>query len=216
VPLAIFDLDNTLIDRTASVRRWAERMAAAHALAPGEVEWLLDADGDGFAPRSEFMAAVRERYGLADPVETLLIGYRAQIVELIELDPRVPAALDELRRAGWRVAIATNGQTGQQTAKIRRTGLAAHVDAVAISEEVGAGKPDRRIFEVAAQRCGARLEDGGWMIGDYPGADVAGAQQAGLRAIWVRRGREWDSAGPPPDAIVDDVPEAVAILLAAG
>jgi FMN phosphatase YigB (HAD superfamily) len=96
---------------------------------------------------------------------------------------------------------------------MRRTGLDAYVDAVAISEEVGGGKPDRRILEVAAERGGARLADGGWMIGDYAGADVLVGQRAGLRTIWIRRGREWAPADPPPDAIVDDVPAAVTILL---
>ncbi len=209
MPLAIFDLDNTLVDRTASFRRWAAGFAAAHSLGPAAVEWLAGADGDGFVPRADFVSAVRERFG----VEVSLSAYRAQIVALIELDPRVPAALERLRTAGWRVAVATNGSAGQQTAKLRRTGLDAYVDAVAISEEVGAGKPDRRIFEAAAERCGARLADGGWMIGDYARADVLGGQRAGLRTSWIRRGREWEPADPPPDAIVDDVPAAVTVLL---
>jgi putative hydrolase of the HAD superfamily len=66
------------------------------------------------------------------------------------------------------VAIATNGNTAQQTAKIRRTGLDAHIDALAISEEVGASKPDARMFQVAARRCGSRLDGDGWMVGDCP------------------------------------------------
>jgi putative hydrolase of the HAD superfamily len=210
--LAIFDLDNTLIDRAASFRRWAGRFVAAWSLGPAAVEWLVDADGDGFVPRPDFVSAVWGRYG----VEVSLSDFRAQIVESIEVDPRVPASLDRLRGAGWRLAVATNGSTGQQMAKIRRAGLDAYVDAVAISEEVGARKPDRRIFEVAAERCGVRLADGGWMIGDSAAADVVGGQRAGLRTVWIRRGREWDAAGPAPDAIVDDAPTAVAVLLAGG
>jgi FMN phosphatase YigB (HAD superfamily) len=208
VPLAIFDLDNTLIDRTTSFLRWATRFAAVHGLGPADVAWLVDADGDGFVPRPLFLAAIREQFAVDLP----MTAYQAEIVELVELDPGVPVALDGLRAVGWRVAIVTNGQTRQQSAKIRHTGLDAHVDAVAISEEAGERKPGRRIFEVAAQRCGARLSDGGWMIGDAAEADIGGGRSAGLRTVWMRRGREWDPAFPPPDLVADDIPAAVEAL----
>src|SRR4029453_8845951 len=131
---------------------------STRALDEREVEWLATADGDGFVPRLGFMSAVRERYGLHDPLDVLLSSYQDQIVALVDLDPQVPAALDRLRKAGWQVAVGTNGSTAQQSAKIRRTGLDAHIDALAISEEVGVAKPDHRVFQVAARRCGARLE----------------------------------------------------------
>lgn len=86
--------------------------------------------------------------------------------------------------AGWRIAIATNGETGQQWAKIRNTGLDGHVDTVAVSQEVGVAKPDRRMFDVAAERCGVRLSDGGWMVGDCALRDISGGRAMGLR--WLR------------------------------
>jgi len=210
VPLTIFDLDNTLIDRAASFRRWATRFVAAYGLEPAEITWLVDADGDGFVPRSQLLSGIRERFS----VDLSLTAYQSQIVELVELDPAVAVALDDLRASGWRVAIATNGETSQQSAKIRQTGLDAHVDAVAISEEVGERKPGRRMFEVAAERCGVRLSEGGWMIGDAPDADIAGGRNAGLRTVWLRRGREWTSALPLPDGMADDIPAAVQALRA--
>nr|WP_240943223.1 HAD family hydrolase [Planosporangium thailandense] len=214
--MVIFDLDNTLLDREVPFRRWATQFVAEHGLAPGEVQWLVNADGDGFVPRPRFLTAVRERYGLDEPLDVLVTSFREQIVALVELDPQVPLALDRLRREGWRVAIATNGNTAQQSAKIRRTGLESHIDALAISEEVGVAKPDPRMFQVAAQRCEARLEDGGWMVGDCPVRDVAGGRDVGLRTIWMRRGRTWDSIIHAPDAIVDDVTAAVAALTIQG
>ena len=208
MPLAIFDLDNTLIDRAASFRRWATQFVAAHGLEPADIDRLVDADGDGFAPRSQLLSGIRERFAVNLPLK----AYQAEMVELVELDPAVAVALDDLRSAGWRVAIATNGETSQQSAKIRRSGLDAHVDAVAISEEVGERKPDRRIFEVAAERCGIRLSEGGWMIGDAPDTDIAGGRNAGLRTVWMRRGRKWDSTLPVPDAMADDILTAVKAL----
>jgi HAD superfamily hydrolase (TIGR01549 family) len=208
VPLAIFDLDNTLIDRAASFLRWATRFVAVHGLEPADIAWLVDADGDGLVPRSQLLSGIRERFSVDLPLK----AYQAEIVELVELDPAVAVALDDLRASGWRVAVATNGETSQQSAKIRRTGLDAHVDAAAISEEVGERKPGRRIFEVAAERCGARLADGGWMIGDSAEADIAGGRNAGLRTVWMRRGREWDLAIPLPDGMADNIPAVVKAL----
>jgi putative hydrolase of the HAD superfamily len=83
-----------------------------------------------------------------------------------------------------------------------------------ISDEVGMKKPDPQIFEVAARRAGARLADGGWMVGDCPTRDIAGGQRVGLRTIWLRHGRTWDPTAPAPEAIVDSLPETVPVLTA--
>jgi FMN phosphatase YigB (HAD superfamily) len=218
--LAIFDLDNTLIDRAGPFRRWAAGFVAepavqdsGHAELADEVEWLVAADGDGFTPRPEFIAALRDRYRLTDPAEALLARFRDGLVALVEPDPTVIELLDRLRSTGWRVALATNGNTVQQWAKIRRADLAGRVDAVALSEGVGAANPDRRVFEAAARRCGADLADGGWMVGDCADRDIAGARTLGLRTVWLSRERDWDPATPRPDAIVDRMAEVGPVLL---
>ncbi|MFI6811893.1 HAD family hydrolase [Nonomuraea sp. NPDC050328] len=60
---------------------------------------------------------------------------------------------------------------GRRGRRLRRSGLE------------GVRKPDPRLFELAAQRCG-----GGWMVGDDLTADIQGAAAAGLRTIWVDHG----------------------------
>jgi putative hydrolase of the HAD superfamily len=69
------------------------------------------------------------------------------------------------------------------------------------------------VFEAAAQRCGARLADGGWMLGDCATRDIGGAQAVGLRTVWLRRGRVWDPSAVPPDGIVDHVVQAEPLLV---
>jgi putative hydrolase of the HAD superfamily len=212
VPLAIFDLDNTLIDRDAIFRDWAEELVEHHGLAPAELDWLVVTDEGGYVDRHTFFAAVRTRYGLAEPAETLLARYNRRMPELVRLVPEVISMLARLRRSGWRVAVATNGFTVQQELKLRVSGLADHIDAVAISEEVGAAKPGREIFDVAARRCGTTLDERTWMVGDCPIRDIGGAQTIGLRTMWVHRSREWNASAPPPDAIVGDVADAGAVI----
>lgn len=61
------------------------------------------------------------------------------------------------------------------------------VDAVVTSAEVGAAKPDPRIFEAALAAAGCSAAEA-VHIGDSSDTDVAGAAAAGIRAILLRRG----------------------------
>ena len=53
VPVALFDLDNTLYDREGTFRRWATAYVDGRADPAGEVEWLCQVDGDGMTDRVE-------------------------------------------------------------------------------------------------------------------------------------------------------------------
>jgi FMN phosphatase YigB (HAD superfamily) len=77
-----------------------------------------------------------------------------------------------------------------QADKVTGTGLDRLVDGWVVSDELGARKPDPRIFAEAALRCGGSL-DGGWMVGDSAPADMVGAWRSGLRSVWLHRGRSW-------------------------
>jgi FMN phosphatase YigB (HAD superfamily) len=143
---------------------------------------------------------MREHFALPEPVEELWAGYRRRVPHLVRCYPGVLADLDGLRATGWRVGIVTNGMADNQLGKLRQTGLADVVDGHAVSGVEGVRKPDVRLFEIAAQRCGTRLAKGGWMVGDNLVADIAGAQAAGLRSIWVDRGM-W----PRPEHRADHV-----------
>ncbi|MFC4112049.1 HAD family hydrolase [Nonomuraea zeae] len=206
--LALFDLDNTLIDRLGAFRRWAAEFAAERGLGEQEVSWLVSTDADGSVPMDTFFTLVRDRYAPAEPAGELWRGFRARLPHLVSCRAEVLAGLDRLRAAGWRTGIVTNGMTDNQTAKIERTGLAGRVDGWAISDAEGVRKPDVRLFEIAAARCGSPLA-GGWMVGDDLANDIAGGRAAGLRTIWIDRGLTAGTA----DHVVTDVLDAVDILI---
>ncbi|MEV4072036.1 HAD family hydrolase [Nonomuraea fuscirosea] len=208
---ALFDLDRTLIDLDTAFIRWAKEFARQRQLDPGNIAWLLSLDRDGYPHREVFFSKVRERFTLEEPVEELWAGYRRRMPDLVQCYPGVVAGLAELRAAGWRVGIVTNGMADNQLGKLRRTGLADVVDGYAVSGLEGIRKPDARLFQIAAQRCGVSLAEGGWMVGDNLVADIAGGQAAGLRAIWVDRGT-WPGHEHRADHVVVDVAEAIAIM----
>jgi putative hydrolase of the HAD superfamily len=214
MPLALFDLDNTLIQRNVGFLRWVHEFTAQRDLPPGAVNWFVEADGDGFTPRADLLAAAIERFDLPDEAPALLAAYQERMPDVVDVRPAVLAALDALRTDGWRVGIVTNGDADGQWAKIERVGLPAHVDGWAISGAEGVRKPDPALFALAAARCGGSLADGGWMVGDSREADIAGGRAAGLRTIWIR-GCGPQTGGAEPDHAVDDVLPAFALITAA-
>jgi FMN phosphatase YigB (HAD superfamily) len=210
VPLALFDLDNTLLDREAAFSRWADAFCEAHGLPDGAHAWLVAADDDGFRPREEVFAGVRARWAVHEPVEELVHAYHHDYPTAFVLPEASRRALRRLRTAGWKVGIVTNGHAFQER-KLEVTRLGDEVDAVCISALVDSWKPDPGIFVEVAHRCGTDLD--GWMVGDSGRADIRGGQAVGLRTIWIHRGRDWDLGEPSPDALASDIAEAVGIIL---
>ncbi|MFI6995786.1 HAD family hydrolase [Nonomuraea wenchangensis] len=209
--LALFDLDRTLIDLDSAFRRWAEEFVERRRLGPEGLAWLIAQDRDRHPHREIFFSDVRDRFALAEPVEELWAGYRRRMPHLVQCYPGVLAGIADLRSAGWLVGIVTNGMADNQLGKLRRTGLVDAVDGYAVSGAEGIRKPESGLFEIAAQRCGASLAEGGWMVGDSLIADVEGGQAAGLRTIWIDRGT-WPGHRHQADHVVNDVVEAMAIL----
>jgi HAD superfamily hydrolase (TIGR01509 family) len=210
--LLLLDLDNTLADREAGVRVWAG--AAAAIWAPNDDDaaaWLIEEDRDGFRSRTDLFTAVKGRFALIEPVNDLVAEFRRSLRGVLPpIDPEVVRRLGELRGAGWKLGVVTNGEAAGQTAKLERLGVFELVDACCISGELGIRKPDPRIFEIAAQRCGAALENA-WMIGDSP-ADIEGARNAGIRSIWLSRGRSWEDRGYAPDRVADSLVDALDLI----
>ena len=93
-----------------------------------------------------------------------------------------------------------------QRAKIRETGLEGLVRAAIVSEEVGAAKPDRRIFERALGEIGATAAST-LFVGDNPDADILGAKPLGMSTAWVHCGRAWPYDDQLPDHIIGHVSE---------
>ena len=209
--LALFDLDNTLFDRAAAYRRWSEAFVDSRDLKPDALELLLELDDDGHAPRSAVFGPLCAQFGLEDSPAAIEAAYRLEYPNFFEPDARVLDALHTMRARGWVVVIVTNGPPSQID-KIERCGLSDAVDGWCISDVVGVAKPDPAIFQAAAALVERPLA--GWMIGDTLRADVLGGRGAGLRTIWLARGRPHPTdPALRPDVTVETLERAFAILL---
>ena len=108
------------------------------------------------------------------------------------VDPDAEAILEEL---GTRhlLAIVTNGAPEIQRAKLALTDLGRHFEAIVVSGEVGAGKPDPAPLLAALDALAVRSDEA-VMVGDSLDRDVAAARAAGVYAVWLDRG-SLDPAG---------------------
>lgn len=215
-PVALFDLDNTLFDRAAAFRRWAERFADQHGLGDEGSRWFCATDDDGLAERAALFGAAKQHFGLPQTVAELVAAYRRDYPAYFAPAGPAIAALTSLRRAGWLIGVVTNGPPSQHE-KLSRAGLTGLVDVCCVSEELGWDKPDPRIFQEAVRRCGGDLRSGQvWMVGDAPVPDIGGGRRVGCRTIWLHRGRTWTVEEYAPDVIVGSVGEAADVLLTSG
>lgn len=210
--LVLFDLDDTLIDRSGALVSWVTAFIARHRLGDHVRRQLLARLQDRASPA--IFGEIRSDYCLAPSPDSLWREYRRDIAASVACSDVVLAGLAGLRASGWRVGIATNGPSDIQTAKLRAAGILEHVDGVCISEAVGARKPEVAFFAKAAEACDSLLSGGGWMVGDNPETDIRGGRAAGLRTVWVGRDGQWPTHLPPPDRSAPNALSAIELLLA--
>lgn len=210
--LVLFDLDDTVLDRGAAFRAWAKAFVTAHQLPPEAVAWLIENDRSGYRPRDELFAEIVERYSVPLARDDLLGAYRADFPGRFSLSRAVLKALRQLRAAGWRIAVVTNGSPSQ-AAKITATGLDQLVDGWAVSGIEGYRKPDPRLLERAAVIAGTHLTAGSWLVGDNPDTDIGAAAAAGIRSAWVTDDATWPPLPYRPTVTVRTVAQAVDHIL---
>ena len=104
--------------------------------------------------------------------------------------------LPGLLKLGGYVAL---GSISNGSADLEAIGLAEHFKVSISAREFGCAKPDPAIFHAA---CAALqvLPSEAVYVGDDPALDIEGAQQAGLRAVWMNRFERHLPAHVVPDA----------------
>jgi HAD superfamily hydrolase (TIGR01549 family) len=219
--LVLFDLDDTLCDY-ASARIVRLRTAFSLALDSAESAQMLDLD-DLIAQSlaihphgTEHFPDLFRRNGIDAEVAADIASewYRTNRFHSLSLFADAVVTLDAVRRLrpARTIGMITNGPTEVQRAKIDLLELERHVDFLLISEEFGASKPDPRIF-AEALRLGNATPEEAVFIGDSPEHDIAGAQAANIRSIWMNRAaRKWPAGELPPDFEARDLGEVRALL----
>lgn len=150
-----------------------------------------------------------------------LAAYYAHSETQWRLMPGAHAVLETLRAAGLRLGLVSNaGDDGNVQRLIDNAGLRPFFDPILVSAAVGLRKPNPKILERVLAAWGLASAEA-VMIGDTLGADILGAQLAGLRHIWLTA----HAAHPAnaahagqivPEAEAASLPEVLPILRAWG
>ena len=123
----------------------------------------------------------------------------------LELYEDTQAVLPGLRDR-FRVALISNGNSDP-----KRFGLDQYFDTVIFAEDFGAAKPDPGIFAATLQNLDCDAAEA-VHVGDSLENDVAGAQAAGLFAVWLNRDQAKNERAIRPDATVTGLRELAVLL----
>jgi len=220
VPKAIlFDLDETLTDRTQSVAHYAKRFQhdyTAH-LASTTVSSIaaaiLAADVRGYRPREEVVRDFSQRlpWRTVPDISCIRTHWDTCFPLSVVARTGLEAMLSALYVQGIRLGIVTNGEVQFQAPKITQLAIGRYLSTIVISEAVQVQKPDPRIFAHALTEIGCRAS-GTWFVGDDPVNDVLGAAAVGLQAIWLTGVRPWPTDRPASQwqiAVLGEIVELV-------
>ncbi|MGC1181915.1 HAD family hydrolase [Legionella sp.] len=210
--IILFDLDNTLIDFTASETMslhkiyeqfyqgvtsivfevlykeinnvlWKRVGAKENALMPHDIRFLR------FKLLNEKIACSGSAQEVADTYDHYLGEYADWI-------PHVKKAIEFLHQKGHILGIITNGLSNSQGKKRQRLGLHNWFDCFVVSDEVGIAKPNKRIFDIAIEKIAstrnqsihAYNKNSMLMVGDSMISDGYGAKNFGINYCHVNNG----------------------------
>jgi HAD superfamily hydrolase (TIGR01509 family) len=159
------------------------------------IDELLERQRDGSFSIDEAVRRFVAERGVSGRDDFYVETFRTMAVEMVDQFviplPEAQRTFSALRARGVRIAVLSNGWNPLQVRKARRVGF----DAVVLaSGDIGARKPNRRAFEALIAALGTPPERT-WYVGDDPLADIEGARQAGLNAVWM----DAENATFPPE-----------------
>jgi 2-haloacid dehalogenase len=208
VPWVFFDLNGTLMD----LGGLAEPLGGDPELVLGSLDdavaqAMVATIAGEHGPFSDLLgAALRRRlaWAGADPA---LAERALERLAFMPPHPEAAPALDRLAAAGVPLGVLTQSTTQSAEAVLEAAGLRDRFEHVIGTDQVGAFKPDRRVYDAAAERAGVPVAEV-WLVAAH-WWDVAGAKHAGLRTAWIaRRERQLLDSVPEPDVRAGDLAEA--------
>jgi 2-haloacid dehalogenase len=99
--------------------------------------------------------------------------------------PEVPEVLNQLKHAGLRTAILSNGSPIMLDAAVKGAGLDGLLDIVLSVEEVGVYKPHPKVYQLAVERLGAPASEIAFQSANA--WDAYSASAFGMKVVWCNR-----------------------------
>lgn len=230
----VFDLDNTLYDRYATISAMIERGwdRARPYINPGyhlkkACEHVCHTEALYIDWHDCYLHLIDEHFFNADNIPDYekfhSFAFEGFMTVGINFEG-IHEFLDELKARGYKLAILTNaGDVVYQQAKFDLLKISHHFDQILVSGAYSTEmcgdpkdkryiKPQPQIFLHMAELLGEKPQDL-YYVGDNPVNDVMGAWNSGYVPIWVRSRSPWNIENKyMPKLCVDNVMEILDII----
>lgn len=196
--LFLFDLDDTLLDFQASQKLSFQKTLQACGV---DHELIDEIYGDYQKINAELWAQFENAQTTKDQLKVERFKKLFELYQ-IEVDPlkcsqvfldllpenvvlieHAVETLDWLRGHG-EIGIITNGISYVQKKRIENSQLKDLISFIAVSEDCGFAKPDKRFFEYSSKMAKNFVKDHSLVIGDRFEADILGAHLFNVDSCW--------------------------------
>ena len=190
----LFDLDDTLHDKSATLRAVAARQytsADLHRFRVAPEAWVsrfLELNNERIE-KTEVFARLADTFDLRQSVQNeLLHDFDTNLGKMARPFPKAIELLQACRSRGLKLGVVTNGRDGFQRSKTVGMGVHTLLDSVVTSGGFGSKKPDQRIFLACLKELDVSPQDAAF-VGDDFEADMEPSLALGMVAIWKNEGR---------------------------
>jgi len=216
VQAVLFDLDGTLLDRDTSIKQFVaaqyDRLITHLSYIPkaAYTSRFIELDCRGHVWKDKVYQELVAEFEIKElSWQTLLQDYETQCQGHCVPFPFLVEVLSGLKQQGYSLGIVSNGLGTFQSRAIEGLGIQDYFEVILISEIEQVRKQQVEIFHRAVKRLGVTAKNTVF-IGDHPEADIMGAKNAEMKAIW-KRSLYWQDV-KEADAIIDELNEIPLIL----
>jgi putative hydrolase of the HAD superfamily len=192
IDAVLFDLDDTLLDRSKTFSLYCEYFIKnyfTHDILPREKEDIIlamkEMDKNGYENRTVFYKKIIDKWNLEYKTEKLEENFFEQFCKFSVPENKLIETIDYPYKK-YKLAVITNGSSFMQNGKIDKLKIRGYFKEIIISGEVNIKKPDKDIFLLACNRLKVIPTEAVY-IGDNYNIDILGANNAGLKGIWINK-----------------------------
>ena len=192
IKACVFDAYGTLFDFASAAARCQDvpdqKLSALTSLwreKQLQYTWLRSLQGD----YADFWQVTGDALAFAlDSLDIASPDLHGQLMDLYLTPapfPEVASVLTQLRKAGFRTAILSNGSVTMLDSAVRAAGLSQLFDAVLSVDAVEVFKPHPRVYAYGLEQLGLRADEVSFQSSNA--WDAYGASDFGLRVVWCNR-----------------------------
>lgn len=206
IKAVIFDLDNTLLNRRETFKIYVNKFISEYVVVADDddkhkvINYIIKADMDGYRKKKELyldLLTTLQMKRRDTTIDELLEFWSSEFSKCsVPMDGAI-TILQYLKSKNIKLGLITNGSARGQSAKIDQVNIRCYFDSTIISDDVGVKKPDKSIFEKSLQALQVSA-DHAIFVGDQPINDVIGAENAGIKAVWLTGYSEWNISEKQP------------------